>query len=384
MPGGRIVKEEQMRVAGRRLVAVAALFAIVLGAAGCGGRSDSDRGLYSFGHMTGYVWVGHVTAVTGSWSVPRMSGAGEAHASTWIGAQGPGAPRRSPFIQVGIAEDRGSHGAPGYAAFWSDTIRGFHPRILFRVQPGDTIATGLTLTAGRWRVHIADTTSLQSSSFTTSEEGAAQFNLAEWLQEDPIDTSGQVTRYPDLSPVRTSAVAVNGARPRYADMFAQWMSLRGRDLAPTPLRDGTFSITTAALTAAGRRYLEIAHAQQVTARRVDEQAARFTVHTPAPEIERVSAAAAASERRYAKGLAHGGWPAAARGPISALVHEVRVEAGMFGAAARHGPASLAAWRRQFIEFSPAIVHLAHVVHRTLHVPEAVFGQLSASPSGQTR
>jgi hypothetical protein len=316
--------------------------------------------------------------------VPRMSGAGEAHASTWIGAQGPGASRRSPFIQVGIVEDRGSHGAPVYAAFWTDTIRGFHPRILFRVRPGDTVSAALTLTAGRWRVHVADTTSPQSSAFTTSEEGAAQFNLAEWLQEDPIDSSGKVTRYPDLSPLRMRAVAVNGARPRYADMFAQWMSLRGRDLAPTPLRDGTFSITTAALTAAGRRYLEIAHAQQVTARRVDEWAARFTAHTPASEIERVSAAAAASERRYAEGLEHGAWPAAARGPISALVHEVRVEAGMFGAAARHGPASLAAWRRQFIEFSPAIVHLAHVVHRTLHVPEAVFGQLSASPSRQTR
>jgi hypothetical protein len=370
-------------VAGRRVVAVAVI-AIVLGVAGCAGRSDSDRALYSFGHMTGYVWEGHVTAVTGSWSVPRMSGAGEAHASTWIGAQAPGAPHRSPFIQVGVVEDRGSDGAPAYAAFWTDTLRGFHPRILFRVRPGDTVSTALTLTAARWRVHIADATSLQSSAFTTTEEGAAQFNLAEWLQEDQVDTSGTVTRYPDLSPLRMSGLAVNETRPRYADVFAQWMSLPGRDLAPTPLRDGTFAITTAALTAAGRRYLEIAHARQVTARRVDEQALRFTVHTSAHEIERVSAAAAASERRYADGLEHGAWPAAARGPISALVRQVRVEAGMFAAAARHAPVSLAAWRRRFIEFIPAIVHLAHVVHRTLHVPEAVFGQLSASPSGQTR
>jgi hypothetical protein len=372
-----------MRVAGRRLAAVAAMIAIVLGATDCGGRSDSDRGLYSFGHMTGYVWVGHVTAVAGSWSVPRMSGAGEAHASTWIGAQAPDVPRRSPFIQVGIVEDRGSHGAPAYAAFWTDTIRGFHPRILFRVQPGDPVSAALTLTAGRWRVQIVDAGSLQRSSFTTSEEGIAKFSLAEWLQEDPVATSGKVTRYPDLSQVRMSTLAVNGARPHYADMFAQWMSAGGRDLAPTPLRGGTFTIGSAVLTPAGRRYLAIARAQQMTARRVDEQVARFTVHTPASEIERVSAAAAGSERRYVDGLERGAWPAAARGPISSLVREVRAEAGMFAAAARHAPASLAAWRRQFVQFNPSIVRMAHLVHRTLHVPEAVFGQLSTSSSGRT-
>jgi peptidase A4-like protein len=366
-------------VAGRRLAAV---IAIVLGVAGCGGRSDSDRALYSFGHMTGYVWEGHVTAVAGSWSVPRMSGAGEAHASTWIGAQAPGVPHRSPFIQVGIVEDRGAHGPPAYGAFWTDTVRGFHPRILFRVQPGDLVSTALTLTAGRWRVHVVDATSLQSSSFTTSEEGTGRFNLAEWLQEDPIATTGKVTRYPDLSQVSMSALTVNGARPRYADMFAQWMSLAGHDLAPTPLRDGTFTITSAALTAAGKRYLKIAHAQQMAARRVNQQAAHFTVHTSAGEIERVSAAAAASERHYLDGLERVDWPAAARAPIRALMRALRVEAGLFASAAGHAPASLAAWRRQFVELNPAILRIAHLVHRALHVPEAVFGPLSTA-SGQS-
>jgi hypothetical protein len=372
-----------MRMAGRSLGVVAAMTVIALGVAGCGARSAGDRALYSFGHMAGYVWVGGVTTVQGSWSVPRMRGAGDAHASTWIGAQAPGAPHRSPFIQVGTLEDRGARGAPAYAAFWSDTIRGFHPRILFRVQPGDAVSTALTLTAGRWRVHIVDATSLQSSTFSTSEEGTVKFNLAEWLQEDPVATSGKVTRYPDLSPVRLSVLGVNGAPPRYADMYAQWMSLPGSDLAPTPLRDGTFTLTRGALTAAGRRYLRIAHTQQVSARRVDEAAARFTAHTPASAIERVSAEAAASERRYVEGLEHGAWPMAARTPIGALVREVRVEASMFAAAARHAPRSLATWRRQFVELSGPLVRIAHQVHRTLHVPEAVFGQLTASGAGQT-
>ena len=88
-------------MAGGRLGVIAATVAIALGAAGCGAGAKSADGVSSFGHMAGYVWSGHVRAVAGSWWVPRMSGAGDAHASTWIGAQAPGVPRRSPFIQVG-------------------------------------------------------------------------------------------------------------------------------------------------------------------------------------------------------------------------------------------------------------------------------------------
>ncbi|MGH2896654.1 MAG: G1 family glutamic endopeptidase, partial [Solirubrobacteraceae bacterium] len=312
-------------MAGRSLGVVAAMIAVGLGAAGCGGGSAGAGAPASFGHMAGYVWSGHVTSVAASWPVPRMSGAGEAHASTWIGAQAPGLRRRSPFIQVGTVEDRGSS-SPVFGAFWTDTIRGFHPQILFHVRPGDAVSTALALAAGRWRVYIVDVTSGQRASFSTSEEGVGHFNLAEWLQENPSQTSGTTTRYPDLSTVRMSAMAINGAAPRYGDVFAQWMSLPGRDLAPTPLRDGAFAITRGVLTMAGRRYLEIARPQNVSARKVDLEEARWTERTPAGEIQRVSAAAATSERRYADSLARAHWPAAARGPIASLVREVRVEA----------------------------------------------------------
>jgi hypothetical protein len=366
-----------MRVAGRGLGVVAVAVAIGLSAAGCGGGSAGRAGaLTSFGHMAGYVWVGDVKDVTALWAVPRMSGSGESHASTWIGAQAPGLPRRSPFIQVGVLEDRAPRGTPAYAAFWTDTIRGFHPRILFRVRPGDAVSTALSLRAGRWRVSIIDTTSGSASSFTTSEEGAADFNLAEWLQEDPIDTNGKTTRYPALSTVGMHALTVNGRGPDYGAMFAQWMTLPGRDLAPTPLADDAFTITRGAVTAAATRYLEIAHAQNVSARRVDAETARFTARTPAREIQRVSAEAATMQRRYVVGLEHADWPAAARAPINALVREVRVQIGMFVAAAHHAPASLAAWRRQFVALSPALLKLAHQVRRALRLPEPLAGQMS--------
>jgi hypothetical protein len=371
-----------MRIAGRWLGMVAAVIAIVLGTAGCGGGSGSSVAPSAFGHMAGYVWSGHVSAVAASWSVPRMSGTGVAHASTWIGAQAPGRSLRSPFIQVGTVEDRGSSRAV-YGAFWTDTTRGFHPQILFHVHPGDAVSTALTLAADRWRIYIVDTTSGQRTSFLTSEEAVDDFDLAEWLQEDPSSTSGKVTPYPDLSPVRMRALAINGAAPRYGDVFAQWMSLPGRDLAPTPLRDGAFTISRSALTVPGRRYLEIARPQNVSARKVDLEEAKWTEHTPASEIKRVSAGAAHSERRYAGDLARARWPVAARAPISSLVREIRVEADAFAAAARHAPASLIAWHRRFAGLTPALLQLVHEVRRALHLPELVPGQIPTSVSRRT-
>jgi hypothetical protein len=371
-----------MRMAGRWLGVGAAVIAIVLGVAGCGGGSGSGSAPSPFGHMAGYVWSGHVGAVAASWSVPRMSGTGEAHASTWIGAQAPSLSQRSPFIQVGTVEDRGSSRAV-YGAFWTDTTRGFHPQILFRVHPGDAVSTALTLAADRWRVYVVDTTSGQRTSFLTGEEAVGDFNLAEWLQEDPSSTSGKATPYPDLSPVRMSALAINGAAPRYGDVFAQWMSLPGRDLAPTPLREGAFTITRGVLTVVGRRYLEIARPQNVSARNVDLEEARWTEHTPASEIKRVSAAAAAAERRYADDLARAHWPVAAQAPISSLVREIRIEADAFAAAGRHAPASLTAWHRRFAGLTPSLLQLAHEVRRALHLPELVSGQLPSSASRRT-
>jgi hypothetical protein len=369
-----MVGEESMRAAGQWLKVVTVGIALGLGLAACGRGSPSAGALSSFGHMAGYVWSGPVTAVAGSWSVPRMSGAGEAHASTWIGAQAPGLSLRPPFIQVGTVEDR-AFAHPVYRAFWTDTRHGFHPQILFTVGPGDAVSTALGRTAGRWRVDIVDTTSGRRASFSTREEGTADFNLAEWLQEDPSQTPGRAMRYPELSALHMRAVAINGAAPRYGDVFAQWMSLPGRELAPTPLRGGAFAITRGVLTPAGRRYLALARPQSAGVRRVDVEEARWTTRTPAREIEGVSAAAAASERRYADALARAAWPAAAQGPIGSLVRELRLEAAVFATSGRHSPASPAAWRDRFAEITPRLLADVHSVRRALHLPELVSGPL---------
>jgi len=356
-----------MRTAGRWLGVVAAATAIAVGAAACGGAGGTAGALSSFGHMAGYVWSGHVTAVTASWSVPRITSTGESHASTWIGAQAPGVPH-PPFIQVGTLEDRGPDNIPSYSAFWTDTRQGFRPQVLFAVHACDNVSTALTLTAGHWRLSIEDRTGRHTSTLSTTDETAGDFNLAEWLQENPTEVSGKVTPYPGLTTVDMTALTVNGTQPRYGDVFAQWMSLPGRDQAPTPLQGGAFTITHGVVTSAARRYLVIAHAQNVSVRRLDLEAARFTARTSARDLERVSSEAAAVERRNADALARGPWPAAARGPIGALVRQVRVEAFIFAAAAEHPP-SLATWRRQLAGLAPALQVRSHLVRRALRLPE---------------
>ncbi|MFL5862700.1 MAG: G1 family glutamic endopeptidase [Solirubrobacteraceae bacterium] len=359
----------------------AAAIAISLGAGGCDSGSGAGA-ITSFGRMAGYVWSGTVTSVRAAWVVPKMaSGTGAAHASTWIGAQAAGLPERSPFIQVGTTEDRAPTSGPAYSAFWTDTRRGFHPQILFHVHPGDRIAASMSLGSGRWRVLVADTTSRQQAVFSTREDADGAFTLAEWLQEDPSETSGRATPYPRLSAVRMSGLAVNGIAPRYADVYAQWMSVNGATRAPTPLHDDAFEITRGVITTAGRRYLQIAGAHTIASRQLKREEARWTPSTPARAIRSGSAAAFASDRAYARQLARVHWPAPARGPISGLVRQVRLQERLFATAARHVPASLSAWRVQLSRLNPALSRLTQQVQRALHLPELVPGQLPAARRG---
>jgi peptidase A4-like protein len=366
-----------MRRLGLWLTVTAATIAIAAGAVGCGARDDTrGAAATSFGRMAGYVWSGAVTSVRAAWSVPKMApGAGEAHASTWIGAQALGMPAPPAFIQVGTTEDRARASGPVYAAFWTDTKRGYHPQILFRIAPGDEVSCSLALVAGRWRVQIVDGSSGRRAAFDTREEGDAVFNLAEWLQEDPSETSGRATPYPALSPIRITHLAADGRPPRYAAMYAQWMSVAGANLAPTPVRDGAFSITRGVITPAGRRYLQLARPQNVAARRIDREEASWSPRTSLRRVSAASAAAAASERTYAEGLVRGHWPVAARGPVSSLARQVRREARMFAAAARRPQASLEMWQRRLARLTPELLRLAHRVRRALRLPELVSGQL---------
>lgn len=194
------------RIATRRgcQAAIAIVAALLL--AGCGSSAQLRSG-FPFGPFAGYRWVGPVSSTQASWRVPAIApGSPAGSAATWIGAEAAGA-SPAPFIQVGTNE-LGSGRAEAYYAFWSDVSHHFHPALLFDVRPGDRVTASLRHAGGVWHVAIRDERSGRSAQFTTRQEAAATFSLAQWYQEDTTDgATGRPFPYPQMAPTAFTGVA---------------------------------------------------------------------------------------------------------------------------------------------------------------------------------
>jgi hypothetical protein len=141
-----------------RAVAVGGLVALTTAVVIVPSHAAGARGRPALGTFAGYVSSRtRLRTVEGSWTVPRIAKtAHDGLASTWIGAQGPGASAKAPFIQIGTTDERHTDSRLGprdsYEAFWSDIQRQFKPQGLFAVDPGDRVSASLVLCRGRWRV----------------------------------------------------------------------------------------------------------------------------------------------------------------------------------------------------------------------------------------
>jgi hypothetical protein len=238
-PGARRRRLVVFRAAAGPLVAVV-LGAVLLNAA----ITPKARG--HFGPFAGYLWTGTVTSVGASWRVPRvLPGSPEGAAATWIGAQrtdGPG-----PFIQVGTNENRETvalETSNDYDAFWSDTRVHFAPQPLGIVNPGDYVSASMLLVGGVWHLKLVDHTRNASYVHSTADEANSRFGVAEWLEEDPTSSvTNKVLPYPRLSTVGFQRLAVNGGHPSVADLYSQWLSLPGMNLAPSVVSGDQFSVS---------------------------------------------------------------------------------------------------------------------------------------------
>jgi hypothetical protein len=228
----------------RSLIGAACLSALLVGACGGTGAAPSHvprggRPHPVFGAFAGYNWFGSVRSVGASWRVPRIErDSSPGRAGTWIGAEAPGLGRSAPFIQVGTSQELHAGDHAFYFAFWRDTVRHFHPAVLFRAKPGDQISASLVNAGNRWAVSIRDITSGRLRTVRTLEEGRAAFNMAGWIDEDI--TSARTNRpipYPRLSRIRFTAMRVDGRPPAGAALRSTWMSEHGTYLGPSALRD---------------------------------------------------------------------------------------------------------------------------------------------------
>jgi len=171
-----------------------------------------------------------VTAVSGSWIVPKVTGpsSGTTNSSIWVGIDGNGIDGNSNVEQVGTGEDV-NNGQPVYFAWWQMESKqganvagqGYAARILsMMVLPGDSITASVQYIssgahAGQFDLSIVDN-SRANDSFSTYETSSqtqsplAQRSSAEWIVEAPTSAkSGSIDQLADFGSVTfTNASAV--------------------------------------------------------------------------------------------------------------------------------------------------------------------------------
>jgi len=125
-----------------------------------------------------------VTKVSGSWTVPTVTGKTNAYSSMWIGIDGYSS---TSVEQIGTEQDTTKSGAPRYYAWWEMYP---NPSILISgmtISPGDSITASVTYN-GDYLLQITDNTTHQS--FSTTQSATAQRSSAEWIMEAPSSFSG--------------------------------------------------------------------------------------------------------------------------------------------------------------------------------------------------
>jgi hypothetical protein len=129
-----------------------------------------------------------VTMVSGSWTVPTVTGRATAYSSVWVGIDGYSSSSNS-VEQLGTEQDTSSSGKATYYAWWemypnpSVRIAGL------KISPGDAISASVTYDSGAFTLQITDNTTKHS--FTTTQSSAtAQRSSAEWIVEAPSSFFG--------------------------------------------------------------------------------------------------------------------------------------------------------------------------------------------------
>jgi hypothetical protein len=131
--------------------------------------------------------AGAVTAVSGSWTVPTVTGSGTSDSSAWVGIDGFNS---STVEQTGTAMDIVNGHAQYFA--WYEMFPSAEVTVnSVTVHPGDTIDASVTYntSAKDFVLTISDVT--DGESFTTTQSAPnAQRSSAEWIVEAPSSNAG--------------------------------------------------------------------------------------------------------------------------------------------------------------------------------------------------
>jgi len=196
-------------------------------------------------NWSGYVATGaQFTGVSGTWVVPAVQPSDSTQASaTWIGIDGFS---NDSLIQTGT-EQITSGGSTAYDAWYELIPAG--PVSVGNVEPGDEMQDAISeVSPGLWSISIEDVTSRQSASEEVSYNtpGAS----AEWIEEAPSTSSGQVVPLANFGTVQFSNIGMTDSDPGAVTQNAVEMVDSDNNViaSPGPLADNAFTVTDSSST----------------------------------------------------------------------------------------------------------------------------------------
>jgi hypothetical protein len=186
-----------------------------------------------------------VTAVSGSWIVPTVTGKTNAYSSVWVGIDGYSS---NSVEQLGTEQDTTKSGGTRYYAWWEMYP---NPSVLISgmtISPGDSMSASVTYNAGVFTLQMTDNTTGQS--FSTNQSATAQRSSAEWIVEAP--SSGTVLPLANFGTAHISAAqaTINGVRGAIDN--ASWqntaINMVTRSGSPLDQTSGLTDTTTSPIT----------------------------------------------------------------------------------------------------------------------------------------
>ena len=127
-----------------------------------------------------------VTAVTGSWTVPTVTGSGTQYSAVWVGIDGYDS---SSVEQIGTEQDV-VNGTAQYSVWYEMYPSGSVTISTMTVKPGDSITASVQYIstgtyAGEFELAITDNTQTNDTFTTYQSGGTVQRSSAEWIVEAP-------------------------------------------------------------------------------------------------------------------------------------------------------------------------------------------------------
>jgi hypothetical protein len=140
-------------------------------------------------NWAGYGASGSFSGISGSWTVPQVSTAGETAAdATWIGI---GGVTTTDLIQTGTLDTVDADGQTSSSAFYELLPDAPVDITALNVSQGDGITASIgEVATGEWTITLNDTSN--GESYTTTVAYSSSQSSAEWIEEDPSGETSEV------------------------------------------------------------------------------------------------------------------------------------------------------------------------------------------------